>query len=63
METFEKFFKKVNRDIDYDPTQLKIGTEVEMEHTDNRQVAETIAKKHLDEMPDYYTKLKKMEKQ
>lgn len=60
MEPFEKFFKKVNPDIDYDPEQLKIGIAVEMEHTTNPKVAETIAKKHLDETPDYYKKLKKV---
>lgn len=62
MDTFKKFFKKVNSDIDYDPTQLKIGIEVELEHTNIRKVAETIAKQHLEEDPQYYTKLKKMEK-
>ena len=59
METFEKYFKKVNPDMDYDPEQLKIGIEVEKEHTNDPNVAETIAKKHLDETPDYYKKLKK----
>ena len=61
MESFEKFFKKVNPDTEYDPIQLKMGIEVEMEHTNNRKVAERIAKQHLSELPDYYTKLKKME--
>ena len=61
MDTFKKFFKKVNPDIDYEPTQLKMGIEVELEHTNNRKVAETIAKQHLEEDPHYYTKLKKME--
>jgi hypothetical protein len=62
MDTFKKFFKKVNSDIDYDPIQLKMGIEVELEHTNIRKVAETIAKQHLEEDPQYYTKLKKMEK-
>lgn len=48
-------------DENYDISQLKMGTEVEMEHTDNVEVAKKIAKDHLDEMPDYYTKLKRME--
>lgn len=61
MESFEKFFKKVNSDIDYDPTQLKMGVEVEKEHTTNPKIAEIIAKHHLAEDPEYYTKLKKME--
>ena len=61
MESFEKFFKKVNDDIDYDPEQLKAGIKVEMEHTNNKGVAEIITKAHLAEDPKYYTKLKKME--
>ena len=63
MESFKKFFKKVNPDADYDEDQLKAGEEVEKEHTTNKEVAKTIAKAHLDEFPDYYKKLKKMEKE
>ena len=47
---------------DYDKDQLKKGTEVEMEHTTNPIIAEKIAKDHLSELPDYYTRLDKMEK-
>lgn len=46
---------------EYDPVQLKMGIEVEMEHTTDPAVAEKIAKDHLAEIPDYYTRLKKME--
>lgn len=53
--------KPVNKNIDYDPEQLKMGIEIEKEHTDDIQMAETIAKQHLEEDPKYYTKLKKME--
>ena len=59
MKSFKQFFKKVNNDIDYDPVQLKMGIAVEHEHTTNNEVAETIAKQHLEEDPKYYTKLKK----
>jgi hypothetical protein len=59
MESFEQYFKRVNNSIDYDPEQLKMGIEVEHEHTNNKRVAETIAKQHLEEDPKYYTKLKK----
>lgn len=45
----------------YDPEQLKMGIEVEKEHTTSAAVAERIAKDHLAEIPDYYTLLKKME--
>lgn len=42
--------------------QLAIGTKVEMEHTDNPEVARRIALDHLRESPCYYTHLLKMEK-
>lgn len=43
--------------------QVEIGTKVESEHTSNRKQARITALQHLDELPDYYTKLKKMETQ
>lgn len=42
-----------------DAEQLRIGIEVEKEHTDDESVAEKIARDHLQEDPHYYTKLKK----
>lgn len=39
------------------------GIEVEMEHTDDKNKASEIAKDHLFEIPDYYTRLEKMEKE
>jgi hypothetical protein len=44
-----------------DARQLAIGTEVELEHTRSRAVARKIALDHLHELPDYYTRLIKME--
>lgn len=41
--------------------QLKIGIKIEMEHTDDRTTAETIASQHVYEFKDYYTRLTKME--
>lgn len=41
--------------------QLEIGTQVEMEHTEDRETAETIASQHLLEDIDYYKKLKEVE--
>lgn len=41
--------------------QLKMGIEVEMEHTDDKEKAKEIAMDHLWEDPTYYTKLKKIE--
>jgi ribosomal protein S18 acetylase RimI-like enzyme len=46
----------------YDRLQLEAGMKVEMEHTDDAAEALEIAKDHLDEIPDYYTRLFKMEK-
>ncbi len=48
-------------DSDYDSEQLKKGIAVEKEHTDNVEIAKVIAKDHLDEFPDYYIELAKME--
>jgi len=47
----------------YDPKQISMGIEVEMEHTDDPKVALEIAMDHLEEIPDYYTHLDKMEKE
>jgi len=41
--------------------QLRAGEIVEREHTDDPQITKQIAKAHLAEIPDYYTKLAKME--
>lgn len=48
---------------DFDAKQLAAGIEVEMEHTDSIHTATEIAMDHLTEDPDYYKKLKKMEKE
>ncbi len=45
----------------FDSEQIKMGLEVEKEHTDSPAIAQQIAKDHLAEIPDYYTRLKKME--
>jgi hypothetical protein len=55
--------KDYRPDINYIPTELKKGINIEREHTDIKAIAKTIAKDHLDEIPDYYTRLIKMEKQ
>ena len=41
--------------------QLDMGAHIEHEHTRNKKLAVEIALQHLDEFPDYYTRLKKME--
>lgn len=40
-----------------DPNQLSIGVQVEMEHTNDPEIAQSIAMDHLTEDPQYYTKL------
>lgn len=45
----------------YDPHELAMGKKVEQEHTSDPQLAEEIARDHLEEIPDYYTRLKRME--
>lgn len=49
-------------DSHYNASELKKGAKVEQEHTESELVAKLIAKDHLDEIPDYYTRLEKMEK-
>ena len=43
--------------------QVGKGIEVELEHTNDWEIAMEIALDHLSEMPDYYDRIKKMEKQ
>ena len=43
--------------------QVEMGTKVEFEHTSDKKLARITALQHLDELPNYYTKLKKMETQ
>lgn len=50
-------------DSEYDSKELAMGIEVEHEHTKNNIIAKLIARDHLSEIPNYYTLLKKMEKQ
>lgn len=46
----------------YDIQELRLGTKIESEHTDDPVIAEIIAKDHLDEHLDYYYHLVKLEK-
>lgn len=43
--------------------ELEMGIKVELEHTNSKKLAKEIAMDHLAEIPDYYTRLKKMEKE
>lgn len=43
--------------------QIEMGKKVEMEHVSDIKLAKEIAMDHLEEIPDYYTRLNKMEKE
>lgn len=47
---------------DFDKEALAEGTKHEMEHTNNKSIAQEIAMDHLTEDPEYYKKLKEVEK-
>jgi hypothetical protein len=49
-------------DSKYDSKEIEMGKEVEKEHTPDVKATKEIAKDHLKEIPDYYTRLDKMEK-
>lgn len=56
-------FYKVKSDKFYNTKELYLGKNIEMEHTNLKRIAKKIAKHHLDEIPDYYTRLIQMEKE
>lgn len=45
----------------FNKKELQMGIDVELEHTKSKLLAKLIAKDHLSEISDYYTRLKKME--
>jgi hypothetical protein len=61
MLTILKHSRKDRPNHKYNSWELKVGTRIEMEHTNDPVLAEIIAKDHLDEYPDYYTHLVKLE--
>ena len=54
-------FADKNKPKDFDKKQLEMGIKIEMEHTKDKDKAREIAMDHLKEIPDYYTRLKKLE--
>jgi len=60
-KTVEAIAAKHRLDVSFIANQLKMGIPIEHEHTKNKTLATDIALQHLDEIPDYYTRLKKME--
>lgn len=69
-KTFENIAKKHDRKGYYDiqdmvsslKKELAKGIKIEMEHTEDKKIAKEIALDHLYEDPNYYSKLKKIEK-
>ena len=58
-----KYLKHVDDpDSNFDADELALGITVEHEHTGDSHIAKAITKAHLSEIPDYYTRLKQMEK-
>ena len=57
----QQIAKKHRLDVSFIQKQLDMGEPIENEHTKDHTLAMDIALQHLDEIPDYYTRLKKME--
>ena len=60
-KTVEEIAKKHRLDVSFVQNQLEMGIPIEHEHTKDTTLATDIALQHLNEIPDYYTRLKKME--
>lgn len=61
--SIEDIAKKHNVTIDSIKAQIEMGKKIEMEHVNDSDLAKEIAMDHLEEIPDYYTRLNKMEKE
>ena len=59
--TIEDLAEMHGVDLDKMKIQLKMGIKVEYEHTRDKSISTEIAMDHLYEIPDYYTRLSKME--
>jgi len=61
--SIEDIAKKHDVSVKSIKAQIEIGKKIELEHVDDEDLAEEISMDHLDEIPDYYTRLKEMEKE
>jgi len=61
-KSVEQIAKKHRLDVSFVMHQLQMGIPIEHEHTKDKVLATDIALQHLDEIPDYYTRLIKMER-
>lgn len=53
--------KKHITENDVDPNEFAMGLKVESEHSEDPSIRRKIALDHLAEIPDYYSRLKRME--
>lgn len=53
--TVEDLAKKYDVDVKDIEKEIKVGTKIEMEHTDDKDIAKEIAMDHIAEFVDYYT--------
>lgn len=53
---------KIRPESEYDPIEYAMGVKIEMEHTADSARLSRIVREHLEEIPDYYTRLVKMER-
>lgn len=60
--SFDQIMAKHNVSFKQLKIQLSKGIKVELEHTSDLKLAREIALDHLDEYPDYYDRLEKVEK-
>ena len=60
-KTIKSIADKHNVSVEKIKNELEAGLKIEVEHTDNKKLAKEIALDHLYEIPDYYTRLDKME--
>lgn len=62
-KTLEDISKMHGVSLDKIKKEFEMGIKVEMEHTHDKKLSREIAMDHLVEIPDYYTRLEKMEKE
>jgi hypothetical protein len=55
--------ERINKMYDHLRSQLNKGIKVEMEHTEDKEIAKEIAMDHLYEDPNYYNKLSKIHRE
>jgi len=69
MQKYRDYFRELIQELEilkekslkenFDPKELEMGIEDEMEHTSNKETAKRIAQDHLRKDPHYYSKMKK----